>query len=213
MSHPAAEPTLLGTMFRLLSVAFRPPTRGLAELVATGAIADDVRATWGALELDGASAEAFCAGLAGYAGRPADEVMHELRRENTRLFLGSRPLVANSEGPWRKKAEGKEEVALMVNSYSTEVADFMRYCGVVRADGYNDCVDYVENECDFAGLLSDGPAYLAERGMDAVELLERFVGEHMKLWVPGFCADVLAATECPYYRALCGLTRSFVDEL
>jgi len=207
-----AAPTLLGTMFRLFSVAYQPPTRELAELVVNGALARDVCGVWEALELDAASCEAFGAGLAGYAGRDAEDVLHELRRENTRLFLGKRPLVENSEGPWRKKKQGSEVVALMVNSYSTEVADFMRYCGVVKAQGYNDCVDYIENECDFAGFLADQPAYLAEHGMDATELLERFIDEHMKLWVDGFCADVLAETECPYYRAVCTLMRAFMAE-
>ena len=73
-------------------------------------------------------------------------MLHELRRENTRLFLGDRPLVENSEGPWRKRAEGKQGAALMVNSYSVEIADFMRSCGIERKPGYNDCIDYVEND-------------------------------------------------------------------
>ena len=211
MSQNAA-PTLLGTMFRLFSVAFQPPTRELVELVANGALARDVRATWEALELDSAAADAFCAALAGFEGRDAEGLLHEMRREDTRLFLGERPLVDKSEGPWRKKKQGSEIVALMVNSYSTEVADFMRYCGVVKAKGYNDCVDYVENECDFAGFLADQPAYLAEHGMDALELLERFIDEHMKLWADGFCVDVLAATDHPYYRAVCELMRTFMAE-
>ena len=140
-------------------------------------------------------------------------MLHELRRENTRLFLGDRPLVENSEGPWRKRAEGKQGAALMVNSYSVEIADFMRSCGIERKPGYNDCIDYVENELEFAALLAESPTYLAEQGKDALGLLEEFIAGHLKIWLPGFCADVVAQTKTPYYRALCELTSKLVDVL
>ena len=199
--------TALGNMFRLLSTAFQPPSERLAGLVTSGALARDVAATWHELDLPGDDAVAFAAALSqGYAGRAADDALHELRRENTRLFLGDRPLVENSEGPWRKRAEGKRGAALMVNSYSVEVADFMRSCGVERKAGYNDCIDYVENEFEFAAMLT-------ERGEDALEQLEGFIAEHLKIWLPGFCNDVIAQTRTPYYRALCELTGKLVDEL
>ena len=182
--------------------------------MASDALARDVATTWDELDLPGDGAYAFAAALSqGYAGRSADDVLHELRRENTRLFLGDRPLVENSEGPWRKRAEGKRGAALMVNSYSVEVADFMRSCGVERKAGYNDCIDYVENEFEFAALLAEGPMSLAEQGKDPLGLLEEFATRHLKLWLPGFCSDVIAQTRTPYYRALCELTGKLVDEL
>ncbi|MBR2835742.1 MAG: molecular chaperone TorD family protein [Coriobacteriales bacterium] len=204
--------SVLGTMFRLFSLAFQPPTAELAGLVASGDLQSDMAAMWNALELDEAPITAFCDGLACYKGRDSEEVLHELRRDNTRMFLTDTPLIENSEGPWRKKAQGIEVVALMVNSYSTEVSDFMRYCGVVKAQGYNDCVDFIENECDFAGFLADGPEYLAEHNMDATELLDRFMDEHMKKWVPGFCEDVKRESQTPYYRTLCTLMQAFMQE-
>ena len=204
--------TVLGTAFRFFSVAFQPPSAQLAQAVVSGELSKSAAQVWEALELDAAQAMAFGQALAAYEGRDADEVLHELRRDNTRMFLTDTPLIENSEGPWRKKSEGIEVVALMVNSYSTEVSDFMRYCGVVKASGYNDCVDFIENECDFAGFLADGPAYLAEHGMDAADLLDRFMDEHMKKWVPGFCADVEATAQTPYYRALATLMAAFMAE-
>ena len=94
----------------------------------------------------------------------------------------------------------------MVNSYSVEVANFMRSCGIERKAGYNDCIDYVENEFEFAAML-------AERGEGALELLEEFIAGHLKIWLPGFCSDVIAQTKTPYYRVLCELTNKLVDEL
>lgn len=101
----------------------------------------------------------------------------------------------------------------MASSYSVEVADFMRSCGIGRKPGYNDCIDYVENKLEFAALLAESPTYLAERGKDALGLLEEFIAGHLKIWLPGFCADVVTQTRTPYYRALCELTSKLVDEL
>lgn len=206
--------TALGNMFRLLSTAFQPPTERLAGLVTSGALARDIATTWRELDLPDNDAAAFVGTLSqAYENRDSNTVMHELRCENTRLFLGDRPLVENSEGPWRKRAEGKQGAALIVNSYSVEVADFMRSCGIERKAGYNDCIDYVENEFEFAALLAEGPASLAEQGRDPFGLLEEFAASHLKLWLPGFCNDVIAQTRTPYYRALCELTDKLVDEL
>ena len=199
--------TALGNMFRLLSTAFQPPTERLAGLVVSGALARDIATTWRELDLPDNDAAAFVGTLSqAYENRDSNTVMHELRCENTRLFLGDRPLVENSEGPWRKRAKGKQGAALIVNSYSVEVADFMRSCGIERKAGYNDCIDYVENEFEFAAMLT-------EQGEGALEQLEEFIAGHLKIWLPGFCDDVIAQTKTPYYRVLCELTDKLVDEL
>ena len=180
----------------------------------SGSLARDITATWAELDLPGRDADAFSGALSqAYAGHDTNDVLHGLRRENTRLFLGDRPLVENSEGPWRKRAEGKRGAALMVNSYSVEVADFMLSCGIERRPGYNDCIDYVENELGFAALLAESPTYLAEQGKDALGLLEEFIAGHLKTWLPGFCADVVTQTRTLYYRAPCELTSKLVNEL
>ena len=156
--------TALGNMFRLLSTAFQPPTERLAGLVASGTLARDIAATWGGLDLPDDDAAAFADALSqAYGNRDANTVLHELRRENTRLFLGDRPLV--------------------------------------------------ENELELAALLAESPTYLSEQGKDALGLLEEFITGHLKIWLPGFCADVIAQTKTPYYRVLCELTARLIDKL
>lgn len=204
--------TNLGNMFRLFSVAFKPPTSDLANVVVSGDLSKAMADTWRALGLDSEKVDAFTGVLDGYRGDDAEDVLHELRREHTRLFLGNPPLVENSEGPWRKKAEGKIGVDLMVNSYSLEIQEFMRQCGAVKAKGRNDCIDYIEVECEFAAMLAEQPQYLVDLGKDPLDLLDSFMDEHMKKWVPGFCAEVAEKTRLPYYRELCGLMASFMGE-
>lgn len=200
-------------MFRLFSVMWEPIAMRQAELVVSGTLQADVRTTWEALELPGDVLDAFEEALSPYVGRDAHEVMHELRREETRLFLTPKALVSNTEGVWRKKAEGYQIVAFMINSYSIEVADFMRQCGVVKAQGKNECIDYVHNECEFAAILADNPEYLVKLGKDPLSLLDEFIEKHLSLWISGFCEDVLRETKCPYYAAAARLLASFEQEL
>ncbi len=205
--------TNLGNMFRLFSTVWEPVSLRQADLVVSGTLQSDAKVVWEALGLPAAPVEAFADDLSSYLGRDANEVMHELRREETRLFLTPQALVANTEGIWRKKAEGYKIVSFMINSYSLEVADFMRQCGVVKAQDKNECLDYVHTECEFAGMLADGPEYLAKAGKDPIALLDQFVEEHLTRWLPGFCADVARETASPYHTASAAFFAAFLREL
>lgn len=204
--------TNLSNMFSLLSVGFAVPTIERARLMTDGTFAREVGETWRALELDEADAAAFAEAMAVYEGRDAEEVLHEIRREYTRLFLVDH-LIEHTEGPWRKKANGQETVFYMINDLSTAVQDFMRSCGVVRPAGYNDSVDMIDNEWYFCSILADDPAYLVEHGLSAEEKLTEFVDEHVRQWVPGFSDQVIEQSRIPYYRALAQLQKKLVEAL
>lgn len=204
--------THLSNMFSLLSVGFAAPTIERARLMSDGTFAREVCETWAALGLPASEADAFARDMEAYRGRDAQEVLHEVRREYTRLFMVDR-LVENTEGAWRKRAAGHENVFYMINDISTAVQDFMRTCGVVRPAGYNDSVDLIDNEWYFCSILADDPAYLAESGLSAEEKLVEFTSEHLRAWVPGFSEQVIEQTRIPYYRALAALQRALVDEL
>ncbi len=203
--------TNLSNMFSLLSVAFAAPTIDRARLFTEGAFADDVRSTWKALELPDRPVETFCYALDEYRGRGGEDVLHEIRREYTRLFMLDR-LVENAEGAWRKKQSGATNVFYMINDIAMDVQDFMRFCGVVRPEGYNDSVDLIDNEWQFCSILATDPHYLPEKGIDAQEKLNQFVDEHIKKWVPGFSDDILRESRCPYYRAVAALQAAFIEE-
>lgn len=204
--------THLSNLFSLLSVGFAAPTIERARLLTDGTYVRDVRGTWEALGLPAAEVDALAEAVAPYEGRDAEEVLHEIRREYTRLFLVNH-LIENTEGPWRKKAAGADNVFYMINSISTEVQDFMRSCGVVRPAGYNDSVDMIDNEWYFCSILADDPAYLAEQGVSAEDKLTAFTDEHLRQWVPGFSEQVAAETRVPYYRALANLQAKLVEAL
>lgn len=204
--------TNLALLLKVFSVAFEFPTTSTADAVVSGTLRSDTKTLWEALQLPSESIERFSEALNRYVDRDQEDVLHELRREYTRLFLGDNPLVANSEGMWRMKSEGRKAV-LIINSYSLEIADFMRECGVVKAEGYNDCIDYVDTEFDFASHLAGSPEYLVDLGKDPLDLFDSFIDNHLELWIPGFCNDVLNTSDVVYYKAISALISEFIDEL
>lgn len=203
----------LSNMFRLFAIAFRPPSKGpWVDAVVSGSLRDDMKATWDALELPTEPLDTFCESLDVYVGRDPEDVLHALRREETRLFIGPDPLVENSEGTWLQRNNGVKKPIRMINQYSVAVTDFMRSCGVARQEKYNDCIDYLENECDFCGLLATQPDYFINLDCDPLEKLEEFVREHLMRWVPGFCDEVIKETKEPFYVGVCVLVKAFVQE-
>ena len=206
-----SDATHLGNMFKLFSIAFTPVTEQSVKVIVEGTMADDVASTWKALDMPSEPLEAYLAAMEQYRGRDAKEVLHELRIDWAHMYLGDRPRVTNTEGLWRFRSEGRDSVR-MINRYTNEVADFMRECGVKRQPKYNDCIDYIENECDFAAFLANGPEYLAEMGRDNIEILGNFMDDHMLKWAPGFCDDVQRESTTPYYQALAALMQAFLNE-
>lgn len=204
--------TNLSNMFSLLSIGFAAPTPERAAIMTDGTFVQDVCATWEALELPAEAAEIFATEMESYRGGDSEEVMHEIRREYTRLFMLDR-LIEDTEGAWRKKAEGQETVFYMINDIAQEVQEYMRVCGVIRPAGYNESVDRIDNEWQFCSILATDPEYLAEQGLSAEEKLEEFVDAHIKVWVPGFSAQLQEESRIPYYRALAGLQAALVEAL
>ena len=206
-----SDATYLGNMFKLFSIAFTPVTEQTVKVIVEGTLANDVASTWKALGLPEEALGEFLAAMETYRGRDAEEVLHELRIVWAHMYLGDKPRVTNTEGLWRFRDEGRDSVR-MINRYTTAVADFMRECGVKRHPKYNDCIDYIENECDFAAFLANGPEYLAEMGRDNIEILGNFMDDHMLKWAPGFCVDVQREAKTPYYQAIAALMGVFLDE-
>jgi TorA maturation chaperone TorD len=200
-------------MFKLFSTAFEPPTTALASTLSEGILAEDVAAVWKALDLPLDAVDDFCSQIACYKGADAEQVLHEIRRDWTHMYVGDPPLVDRSEGVWRRRADGQLNIVRMINKYSVEVADFMRECGVKRREKFNDCIDNIEEELDFCAFLANQPDYLVEMGRDPLDELQKFVDEHLQKWVPGYCADVRANARTPYYQALSDLMAAFMRVL
>jgi putative dimethyl sulfoxide reductase chaperone len=198
------------SLLRVFSLAFECPDESLAGLLVSGVFGHEVSAVCTVVGLPEAVVGSASEKLAGYCYRYNEDVMHELRQEYTRLFLGQYPKVSHSEGLWRCRAEGYKNPPLMVNPRSLDVQRFQQACGVVRAEGYADCVDTVSVECDFAAYLAEAPEFPEELGKTSAEAYTEFLDSHMKQWIPGFCQDVRAASDDPYYNSMVDLLEEFI---
>lgn len=189
--------------WELAALSFRYPGDGLAAAVASG-------------EWDEAAAEVLHAlpaaphrGLPSARGSKAEalaasELLHELRLEATRLFVGApAPVVSPYEGVWRAPDDGAQAL-LFVSPPAMAVERFAKSCGLEQVEGSNEPFDHVSTECELLQYLSlrslDGAcASLLPIG-DSSEAYVAFLSEHALVWMPAFAAAVASSTRCAFFR-------------
>lgn len=210
------------TAWELAAFFFRYPDAELAAVVASGEWAEAAVELAGALgfalpeDFDG---EPVVGGKAGSAGAACadgsgecapEDLLHVLRAEATRLFVGApSPACSPYEGVWRAE---DDEVAplLFVNPRSMEVERFARSCGLGRPEGTNEPLDHVSAECELleylalraAGAASAevSPADGALPGGSAGAAYALFLEEHARVWMPRFAEAAAACSRQPFYR-------------
>lgn len=192
------------TAWELLALSFRYPDVVLAQAVASGEWTEAAREVADALDLE--LPEDFGAGVA--AGDP-DTLLHTLRAEATRLFVGAPdPVVSPYEGVHRAADDGVQAL-LFVNPHSMDVERFMKSCGLGRPEGTNEPLDHVATECELLQYLAtlaagaEPPAHItldALPGGSAEEAYATFLEEHAQIWLPRFAETVAAETREPFYR-------------
>lgn len=209
MTETESNPTdwrTRATAYELLAFTFRYPGPELAEAAASGEWADAAREVAEALALE--LPEGWGEGLAGYEGRDAEGLLHALRAEATRLFVGApEPAVSPYEGVWRADDDGVQAL-LFVNPHSMEVERFMKSCGVGRPEGTNEPLDRADTELELLQYLCMLEAGLAEapEGVEApgdgwAGAHARFLEEHALAWMPRFAGKTAAESREPFYRA------------
>lgn len=219
--------------WELLAFSFRYPGDELAEAVSSGEWAD-------------AATEITEKGLTGTPFSPVDAsvepvrppaggeerleleepatpeaLLHSLRAEATRLFVGAPEAVASPyEGVWRAAEEGVQAL-LFVNPHSMDVERFMRACGLGQPAGTNEPLDHVATECELlqylASLEADivappegTPAPADLPGGSPAAAYEAFLAEHARIWMPRFAEAVAAETCVLFYRAAALLLQAAV---
>lgn len=120
-----------------------------------------------ALDTGAGSIEAEGADDAAVGGVPdSDSLLHALRAEATRLFVGApEPACSPYEGVWRAADDGVQPL-LFVNPHSMEVERFCRSCGLGRPEGTNEPLDHAAAECELLEHLSLRAAAEAEGAGD-----------------------------------------------
>ena len=209
---------VLATAYELLALSFRYPAPELVRAVVSGEWAEAACEVTSALGLD--LPTDWDEGLAGYEDRNEEEVLHALRAEATRLFVGApEPAASPYEGAWRAADDGVPAL-LFVNPHSMAVERFMKGCGAGRPEGTNEPLDRIDAELEFLQYLCMLEAGLAVplAGIDAPEdgwsgARERFGLEHALAWMPRFADKVAAESREPFYRAAAVVLKAGTDLL
>ncbi|RDB62887.1 molecular chaperone TorD [Gordonibacter sp. 28C] len=223
------------TAWELLAFSLRYPDAELAEAVASGEWAEAAAEVADVLKGDSpqlghfaecgvdaqvprppersaAGAESKDPLRRGGAGeRTADALLHALRAEATRLFVGAPDAACSPyEGVWRAADDGVQAL-LFVNPHSMEVERFMRSCGLGRPEGTNEPLDHAATECELLQHLAMLEAGLAEPpggvaadalpGGSPAAAYASFLDDHARAWMPRFAEHLAAESREPFYRA------------
>lgn len=138
-------------LFELLALSFLRVGNVLSDALVSGEYAEALDEVLGVnnLFVDRSTRGA----LADYVGRDSEDVLCEIRRDRTRLFVGVRdPLVSPYAGVWWAKDHGVPPM-LFVGRESMAIERFMRSCGVGRADGPNEPLDHIGSLLEFLQFL------------------------------------------------------------
>ncbi|WP_139652135.1 TorD/DmsD family molecular chaperone [Raoultibacter phocaeensis] len=223
--------------YELLALSLRYPTLELAEAVASGEWAEAAAEVAGALGL--VLPDGWDEGLDEYAGWNPEALLHALRAEATRLFVGApEPAVSPYEGVQRAADDGVQAL-LFVNPHSMAVERFMRSCGLGRPEGTNEPLDRVDTELEFlqylcmleAGMAAapgsaepparsetaGGPDTPAGRALGNpagswAATHKRFLEEHALTWMPRFADRVAEEAREPFYRVAAGLLKAVLEK-
>lgn len=127
--------------------------------------------------------------------------------EYERLFVGpSRPCCPPYESFWRSDGPKLEQGRLM-GSPTRAVGDLYRELELDVAEDAHELPDHVAIEWEALGYaLHRGGTYEAS-------VASRLLHEHLRRWLPAFCAVVLEQAHDPFYRALANLTARWVEGL
>ena len=153
-----------------------------------------------------------------------DALLHALRADATRLFVGSpEPAVSPFEGVWRAADDGVDAL-LFVNPHSMEVERFCHACGLGRPQGTNEPLDFAPTELELLQYLASLEAGLVEPaegapaaadlpGGSAAAAYGQFLAEHVSTWLPKFAEKLCEQARHPFYCAAGQLLRAYLPML
>jgi TorA maturation chaperone TorD len=134
----------------------------------------------------------------------SEEELEDLLWEYTRLFIGPYKLACP---PW--ESVYTSSTRLLMQDAANEVLKMYQEAGLAVSTA-DVMPDHVGAELNFLAVLLQ--KLDSEQGRDQyIDLMERFLTEHLLKWVPGFTEDMEMAAETPLYKALAGDTRRVTD--
>lgn len=212
MGKNEAEQTMVrATAFELLSLMFLLPDSKLAEALAAGEFAAAGNEVSAALtDQSGHATEGSSELFSCYAGRDADEVLHEVRAEYTRLFVGEKlPIITPFAGIWAAQQQGQDAL-LFVSKQSLEIERLMHRCGVAKdlpSGQVNDPLDHFGTMCEFAKylhLVSAGAVAVPEGFEVSDDDFTGFMAEYFRPYATWLVGALREQARRPFYEDAAG---------
>ena len=130
----------------------------------------------------------------------SDSMIEDLRWDYTRLFIGPFKLPCP---PW--ESVYRSQARLLMQDAADDVRRVYAAVGLsVEATGM--MPDHVGVELHFLALLSETADSNDDPHSEIARLKQAFLNDHLLQWIPQFAADMEAAAETDFYRALARVT-------
>lgn len=195
-------------LYELLALGLRLPDKTLTEPLSSGEFGAALREL---AELNGVASHVTAAAVSElevYRGQNPDDLIHVLRIERTRLFVGeTEPLVSPYGGIWWARRNGTAPL-VFVTEEARAVKRFMASCGIGQSEGTNEPLDSIATELEFLhylclvrGAFVPKP-HVAEGTSFPEGAYEDFYEQHFATWNKEFAEAVIRESRIPYYRAI-----------
>ncbi len=145
--------------------------------------------------------------------KPDAELGEELAVEFTRLFLGPGTHISAHESVFVEVDDG---VGGLWGEKTVEVKKFIETVGLSYGSDFTGIPDHISVELEFLQKLAEWEAGKwaesdAESALYCLGVEKRFIEEHLGKWVPELCDKVAAQADLPFYRAMAGVTKEFIE--
>lgn len=208
---------LRASAFEFAAFSLRYPNEQLADALVSGEWESAGREIAQAMGMRMPQNLAACA-----TDEPVDSLLLKLRKEATRLFIGTgKPVLAPYEGMWRT-AEAGGEGLMFVNKHSIEVAHFFAACGLGPSADANEPLDHIATEFELLEYLCtaaaenepDAPTAAQESGFpggSAKAAYRQFVEQHAITWMPSFLDELARKTQEPYFVQAAAFCKTLIQ--
>jgi TorA maturation chaperone TorD len=147
-------------------------------------------------------------------GRDAEEVYRELRQEYAALFIGPRPRTVHPyESVYRDSLTvgGQTFRELLMGESVDKVRAFWAEVGVQGIHPRNYPPDHFGLELGFVAYL--GQQFLETGEERYLDLMRRFLEEHLLVWGPKFCRELYALDTARFYKPVALLAHGLLETL
>lgn len=201
-------------LYEMLSLGYGFYPRETVEAVVSGEYGKALSETLESLGFGGDLSAQVESVLASYAKEGVEDAFHRLRREYTRLFVGSPTSLVSPYTCVYYAEDVKVQPLLYVNKESMAVERFMRECGMGRPEGTNDPLDHIGTELEFLSYLCLDRAGVinAEGNVVPADAYEVFYQARFAPYAKRIARLVVENTDEPLLRAVSAVVAELPEE-